>query len=369
MNTIRPYLKFDATADDVKDVFDKHPAIAKYFKEMHASHRHRVRLSIGTKYSKEVVDALLPIRKSGRVAYTGPFALLSGPGRDIIINIAGSLEGVTSPEIASQIADALAEKYNNNLTSQMMNLGAFRHGLMVMSGIDANDARKNEIVAATYRPQITKAFNDSRKPVFLARVDAGLNLPEPYKNLDDLVARAKAFIQDHRTVSPQQAADFLVIMSARPGEAETLQIGERGGVTGMLKKRKTNVDKQYNLVSAVGFDIAEQYLAAWLHAGSAAKRAAMLKLKDLCATWGIQRRDLRAVGSALAVKAEMLSGNVSNVQQQRDVHAAALRHEPTKPHPQQHYERVNDPLMQLYAQLSQLSPEQLDAVRSIVAQK
>ena len=368
MNKLRGLLKYDATLADLEKMLAEHPEIKKYFDGIATNHKYRYRTSLASLYSDEIVKTLLPPLKSGPKQYFGPYASCGGPIRDLIVETIGSLN-VETPEQAGELADKIVKYYSSNASSAAMGLAAFRQGLMVQHNVDPDQAKTNKIIAETYKPDITRAHNMKAGPRLEARALEGLNVPEPYQKIESLVDRAKEFIKNHRDPTPQNAADFLVIFSARPGEIEIMDLGERGAIVGVLKKRGMDIGKQYNIVSAIGIELAQEYMTAWKETNTTLRRLAVVGLKKLVIDWGIQRRDLRAIGAALAVKAEMLSGHVSNVQQQRDVHHAALRHAKGKATAQQHYERVNDPLTQLYAQMSESSPEQLEAIRAILAKR
>jgi hypothetical protein len=137
----------------------------------------------------------------------------------------------------------------------------------------------------------------------------------------------------------------------------------------MLKK-KADDDHKYNLVSAVGLQLATQYLEAWRGCPTGDRRTAMTGLTRLCATWGLQRRDLRAIGAALALRHELLEGNVTNSAQGRKLHAEALRHKPAaKAAAQVHYERVADPTSKVAADLAELGADDLAEVMAMIAAK
>ena len=85
-------------------------------------------------------------------------------------------------------------------------------------------------------------------------------------------------------------------------------------------------------------------------------------------SWGIQRRDLRAIGAHLAVRGVILAGNAYNTVQVDDARRAALRHAGPNIRPAvDRYARVVDPIAQLSAQLAELNMTQLDQVRALVS--
>jgi hypothetical protein len=349
----------------------EHPHVVQHFVDLNDDKgkidRSRARVAITREYGEEIADRLLPKRKPGRASYEGNFALLSAPARKAIVDKLGveQLEGLNwTPELTGAAADALVAKFANP-TSAAMALKNLRHGLMGLLGIDPKNAKTDPRTGATYREEVTTAHNARAAPRLEARARAGIVVPPPYERIGEIVARARAFVAAP-AATPQAAADLLVILSARPGEAELLKVGDRGAISGMLKKKPDDENK-YNLISVVGLQLAQQYLEAWRALPAGPKRTAMSGLSLLTATWGLQRRDLRAVGAALAVRAEALEGNAGNVGQARAIHAQALRHAPGRARAQEHYERVNDPMAQLCASLGELSVEDLAAVRALVA--
>ena len=369
MNTITPYLPIGATVSDAERVVAEHPHVPEYFARLtDRGNKARVRAAITKTYGEAIANFFVTREKPGRPQYVGDFALLSAPARQAIADALGvaKLEGIEwTPERASIAADTLVAKYASNATSAAMALKNLRHGLMSLLKIDPKDTKTDPRTGATFRREVTEAHNAKAAPRLEARAAAGIEVPAPYSRIGDLVARARAFVAEP-IATPQVAADLLVILSARPGEAETLKIGERGAITGMLKKKGGDTNG-YSLVSAVGLQLAEQYLEKWRALPLGQKRTAMTGLAQLTSTWGLQRRDLRAVGAALAVRAEALEGNAGNVGQARAIHAQALRHAPGRARPQEHYERVNDPMAQLCASLGELSASDLAEVRALVA--
>jgi hypothetical protein len=261
-----------------------------------------------------------------------------------------------TPEIASTAADVIAEYYTN-VSSAAMGLARFRIDLGALLKITPDNFMTNPIIIETYREFITKAHNLKSEASFQARIAQGIEVPDPYTSIADLAARARDFIANP-SATAQTAADLLVILSARPGESETLIIGDHGYVKGVLKKRGADIHEQYNIVSAIGPALAEQYLEKWNELYRSDKRKSMIDLTALARTWGLQRRDLRAIGAAMAVRAGVLDGQIHNAHQSRTIHKAALRHAVNpKKEAQTHYERVNDPLVEMAAQIAELKLE------------
>ena len=350
-----------ANAKEAQEFLTKNPTIAPILHDLYdnAVRRNRVRALLKKKgYAQDVIDILIPIQKVGRPITTGPFTLLSEPVREAIGKRLGMMieEVEWTPETASAAADAIVEYYPN-VSSAAMALTKLRHELCTTLNIPQADLMKNEITTSTFRSYITEASNEKSEARFQERIAQGIEVPPPYTSIADLAARAREFIANP-TATAQTAADLLVILSARPSEAETLTIGDHGYVKGVLKKKIADINKQYNIVSAIGPALAEQYLEKWNLLDRSSKRKAMLELTNLAHTWGLQRRDLRAIGAAMAVRAGQLDGQIHNVHQSRTIHKAALRHAVNpKKEAQTHYERVNDPLAELAAQIGELKIE------------
>ena len=370
MDNIFTLLKNSATIDEANIMLKQNPQnIVEQFASIQGSAKTVARAKlIAKQFSIEVINLLLPLMKIGRKAYGGKFSLLCKPGRDCVSTALNQDIGdVTwTPENATKAADALVEHYKSNVSSCAITLKNFRNGLFKELNVEPSD-KTNAIIASTYRTEITKAHNEMAAPRLAARAAEGIIVPDCYKVITDLKTRALAFIVEP-VATAQSAADLLVILSARPGESETLNVGNFGHVTGCLKKRDTDLNKQYALVSVIGVETASNYLTAWKELDGADRRKAMRELPKLASSWNLQSRDLRAIGASMAVLHETLEGNVSNVTQARTVHAEALRHEPTtQPAAQVHYERVNNPLEQMYAQISQLSAGDIDVIRALIA--
>jgi len=181
-----------------------------------------------------------------------------------------------------------------------------------------------------------------------------------------------AFVAGGVDPDAQTAADIMVALTARPGEVASIDVGERGGIRGAtivaLKKRYADNEPVFAVAGALGIPLTVRFVDAWSHSTVRSRNAALRGLPALCASWGLQKRDLRALGASLAVRAEVLAGNVGNDGQARDAHRAALRHgDPGRHRPAaENYARVNDPTAQLCAQLAELSAEDRQRVAALV---
>src|SRR5690606_42002243 len=149
-----------------------------------------------------------------------------------------------------------------------------------------------ETIGATERPAVTAAHNAAIAIRREERQKVGIDTQTPFKRIAELKARAKAFVKQPKTDAPsaQDAADLLVIWSARPGEEKTLRPGPNGGVIGALKKREFGGD-EYPVASTVGPKLALKYLESWR--ARPGTKEAMSALSKLVAEWGIKRPDLR----------------------------------------------------------------------------
>lgn len=379
MQRIAQYLPSpaDSTPELAAAMLGAAPTVAKYFADMSRSNKTRTRdrlLAAG--YPPGVVDVLLPkLAAGGRrppatvVDEGSPWALLPGPGRRAIMDRLGvdALPEAWTSDTASSAADALVAKYGHNPTSVTMALGKFRNVLKLLyAPADVPPAVRD----ATLRPEFTTEHNRLCAARLGERIAAGIEAPEPFHRIADLRTRVLAFIAGDTPPSGQTLADVLVTLAARPGEADRLELGERGaikGITaGVLKKTAADGEAVYPVVSALGEGVAGQLLDAWRAVPQRVKTKVRIELTALCRGWGVQVRDLRAIGSSLAVRAAALTGDVENAGQARIIRRGALRHEEGPPNAVNHYERVNDPLAQLCARLAELSAVDIERIAAEV---
>lgn len=367
MQSIRPYLDATATVADAEAFIAAHPELTARLNTTTRQHRTNTRMRLRTVYSAEVVAVLVPQVPFGRPkVYVGTWQIITQPVRELIIAqvCAGrDLETLAAadwtPQMAADAADIVVAHYPNSSSAHIA-LGKLRACLGVV-GV------AREIIAKTLRPETAKRHNEACELARVARIGVGIEIPECFQRVSDLRDRLEAFVASDPATSVADAAtaaDMLVALSARPGESETLKIGERGAVQGVLKKK--NRENLYNLVSAVGVELAEATLRRWKCAPADQRKAAMLALSPLCASWNLQRRDLRAIGAMLAVRAAVADGRVQNDGQARELHAAALRHDPAPQPAAVNYARVNDPTMAMAARIADLSPAMLAAVEAIL---
>lgn len=366
------------TAEDAGELLAGHPTVADYFERMDRAARSKIRTRLlGSGWAAEFVGVILPEQKRGArpvapVAEGSPWLLLVGPARLAIADALGVEElprdaATWTPERATAAADAITARYPN-ATTATLTLGKLRSALAL---IYAPATLPAAVRAATLRPELTEIHNEAGAARLAERVAAGVEAPEPFRRLADLRARVAAFVAGDTPASAQTLADVLVVFAARPGEAERLKVGERGGLTGItagvLKKRGGDGGAVYPIVSALGEETARDLLAAWKAVAPGIRMKAKRDLPGLCAGWGIQPRDLRAVGASLAVRAATLDGAAANAGQQREALRGALRHAPARAQAREHYERVNDPLAQVCAQLAELTLEDRNRISGEVS--
>lgn len=351
MQRVRDVVDCQASVTDAETSLENAPALRVYLDRLPASGRSRLRSRMRSHlYPEPLIYLVVPLHKQGKVAcpdrLTCVFAGIPGPARTAIANSFGleqfpltraewTCESVEDTKRrASLAADALLDHYSN-VASAAVKLTALRGALRALGFPEA-------IWAETLRPNITRAHNERNEARRCERVAAGIEIPEPYKCIRDLRERVIGYLAADRFYPDGLAAgDLLVTLSARPGEAESLIIGEHGGVRGILKKR--GVDAAFNIVSALGGDLARAFLELWRGTKADQRRCALKELTTIAHGWGLQRRDLRAIGAHLAGRAAAEAGEALNQGAIREVKRAALRHaERAQRDALDHYDRVND---------------------------
>jgi len=310
------------------------------------------------------VDEFLPKQQPGRVPQPlcRIFPNLSIPLKKAVAaaiekeTLPITMEEWDSPEMSDRAATAIIEYYNKP-SSASISLSQFRKGLRVLGC-------PLKIINTTLRPETTRLMNDQCEVRRGERATEGLVIPELFQRIADLTTRVEGYLDSDEVPTGQFAADFLVVFSARPGELSTLDLGARGGVIGVLKKR--GVVKTYNIVSALTEPTAIRLLQLWRTYTSADRRRAMKELKALVGGWGIQRRDLRAIGAHLAVRSAVLNGEVATTVEARDVHQSALRHETWRRAAVDNYARVVDDATKLAAQVAELPKKQRVQIATLI---
>lgn len=305
--------------------------------------KYKIKKLLKSKYSDEIVKHLIPANKRG----TKPAEknIWSPLGENLITFINGKtlFDGVNLLDTTSEMWTADKVKsaseaiisYYENPHSKANYLSTFRKILKSL-GVE------NEIIANSAQPEITRQHNEKMANRQLELIETGVDLPDAYKNVDDLISRIDAYLATNEKPTGQVAADLLVALSARPSESETLKVGEYGRISGILKKRNDDLTKEYNLITAVGIERATRFLNKWRGLLQEDRAAAMSQLKKLVVSMGIQRRHLRMIGAHMATKEARKLGLIKNDAQERLLHAEALRHEPHKMAAQDHYTKIND---------------------------
>lgn len=335
-------------------------------------------------------------------------ALLAGIAERLEVDLPLSEEvAFWTKEAASLASDEIHARYPN-YHSAVVNATKFRN---ILRGFGVNLG----VIDATKRAEVTTVHNAKIAVEREDREEKGIYIPPEFSNIATLVARAEAFIKAPVTdpVTSLNAADFMVIMTARPKEAlESFRPGPTGGVLGVLKKREED-EAEYPIVSAVGPALAFEYLVAWRARNPGAIKKAMNSLNERVKNWGLKRPDLRAIGAELAVRAGKESGELKNDGMVRSFREMALKHGEAKPATQKlgeflrvepqaepeikpeegvkvkeevkakeepapkkkpqrkaaqdHYTRVNDPTLRICAKLSNASADNQTAVDAFLS--
>jgi hypothetical protein len=157
-----------------------------------------------------------------------------------------------------------------------------------------------------------------------------------------MIERIDAFIAGENSPTAMTAADLMVALSCRPGEVSTLQIGQHGKVMGVLKKRNEDINKEYNLISAIGLEKATQFLDKWRSFPSEQQRYAMNQLKHFVSSMKIQMRHLRMIGAFLSAKVAQENGEIKNEAQLRNHYIKTLRHNEPRMAAVDHYLKINN---------------------------
>jgi hypothetical protein len=379
---IKKHLPNLQTADDVNQLFEQRPEIREAFDNISNDKKLRFQKStlrrklVGEHIPLEVINVLFPPYKGGKNRKVeGNFILLSnGLKHQIKEEIKRDIEDIPleewTPELSAEIADIIT-KYYPNVTTATHALGNMRLGLVNLGIADPDTMKNNPILKATLRPEITILHNAKHEENRVIRASEGLNIPPPFQKISDLKDRIKAFIEAPETGTVQTLADLMVTISSRPGEVETLKVGVAGGITGALKKRQRkrgqSNDEHYNIVSAVGEDLAIQFVEKWKSQPTKFKNDMVKQLPDYMAQFGMTAKDLRPIGAALALRAETMAGNADTIEKANELHRQALRHEkPRQRQAKAFYEIVKDPLSSLKASLNELSPEAIEAIRHMI---
>lgn len=315
-----------SSAEEVHAYLQANPEKATRIANTDPSTRSRVRKRLSDSgYSAEAISAFIP-KKCDRTV-----GMLSDKALNAIENFLGNpvSKTVWTPITAGHASEAIVGAYSN--PSTVARTLTFFRNMLRETGCS------EDILEATRRPAITREHNAQAGVARQKRMEVGLDIPKPLQDVVGILNRVDAYVANTKAYpTGQVAADFLIVFSARPGEAETLKLGENGGVVGVLKKRGDTVE--YPIVSVIPKDRAQAFLTKWVKASTLQRRLAMRDLSDIVHKWGIQRKDLRAIGAHLAVKAHA----PANVAQGEVLRIAALRHENPTVRAVDHYAIVNE---------------------------
>lgn len=253
-----------------------------------------------------------------------------------------------TPDHIVKVTHTIIELYSN-LNTQVQRFANIRAGLAWLNVPDEDIAVMNPITGP-----ITEERNYSNNKKISDRIMRGLDVPEEFHTVEGVARRVADYLRE-RPAEPsgQMVADLHIVFAARPGERQTLTIGPSGGVKGVLKKK--NAEEEFELLTVIGEAKARAFLALWKSYSTPKKSVAVKAFANLCQEWGVQQRDMRAIGAHLMVRAATLNGNIGNAGQQRQTTQKALRHGDAPRQPVDHYERVNDTEVRMAAaQISEL---------------
>jgi len=302
--------------------------------EMCASTRSKVRGVLRKAGYSDAVGALL----TRKYVATPHFGGLSGPACAIVSNALGSrprdIVDTWDVDTAREVSNQLVQSYSNSSSAANV-LAQLRAGLRDLGVPQLS-------IDATFHPEVTATHNLEIEVSRKRRMETGLDIPEPFRDVQTISARIVDQCHTGAPPTAQTAADLLVTFSARPGEAETLELGPADGLVGALKKR--GKEDEFPIVSAIDIDQARAFLKYWREQSSLDRIKAMTDLSSLVKTWGVLRKDLRAIGAHLAVRVRA----PANVGQAEDIRVAALRQAPPMKRAVDHYTHVNDESMDDY---------------------
>jgi hypothetical protein len=287
-------------------------------------------------FTDRSISTLLPSRRAE------PVELWAGMSEPLRGHIAEAINSAALPQRArdwtvakiTAATDALVDFYKTPAGANT-NLTKFRQYLRKI-GVSDN------MIQRTMRPEISAAVIENSNERHIERAEEGIEIPDAYRDVDGLAQRVVDFTTGS-PATPQVLADLLVVLSARPSEADTLEGAMVDGVPvivdGVLKKRGLEYEP-FPIVSMLPAPLALEFLQAWRAAPEADKVAARRGLRPLVHSWGLQVRDLRAIGATQAVNVRRIGGRVRNEAAARAILRQALRHY-GGPDAATRYQRVN----------------------------
>lgn len=338
-------------------------SFSDYYREeleaLSGHHKNRLRDILDKRgYSQEQIELLVPRKVSlirGYMPKRCDDAIAEALG------ISGKLprdRRFWTPARVGAAAKAIAEEYEGQLDGAVCNLTKLR------KFFKACGMSKREY-ANSYIRSLTIERNRRREKRTEARGIEGIVLPDEYEKISDLRARVNNYLRGTTPkLNPLMLADLMVTLCARPGEIYTLRT-TKNGVTGVLKKSSER-GQSYPIVSALGVDTARRFLDFWNRIPSRAQAEMDEDLEDLVSEWGIQKRDLRAIGCHLAMRANNISTSSATGYSDRMIGVAALRHNPPIKNPVDHYSRVLDDSRSMAAGISELSLRSKQKIRKII---
>ena len=307
-------------------------------------------------YSEEIIKMLLPLRQVGRPVsreYSEVFPKLHGSGyKDLVEALGATDDEIKDPtwwtcDRVNTATNSVMETYKSP-TYKSVSLSAFRNGLRNLGVPPA-------IVIASARPAVT-AEHIRLQNIRAEQLDAeGVNMPEEFTSVENLEERVRGYIADADFVpSADSAIDFMLALSARPGELTELELGPSGGISGSLKKRG-NGDIEFPIQSMIDTDLAKQFVEKWSATPKEIRLDAGRTARKVLKTKGVKTMSMvRKFGAYMAGEVQ----NPKNQAQRYMIEARALRHKITTRPATLHYgARINKPEIDLPAEMDDLIQE------------
>jgi hypothetical protein len=342
-NTIVFKLGDAKTDEEIREVIDSDPEFKQSLQIDNAAFKYKVRGLLNQKYGKRVTNnVIMPASKRG--APKKEKTLWSPLGNIVVrqfdeakfmpVKILDSTADDWTCERVKTAGDMIVNLYKNESTASNL-LSRFRK-ILESLGV------RRDITFCSSHPETTKVHNERMQERQKELIEEGIEVPEQYKDLDKMIERIDEFVAGNHEPTAITAADLMVSLSCRPGEVSTLQIGPHGKITGVLKKRGEDIDKEYNLVSAIGLEKATAFLNKWRSFLPEQRRYSMDQLKHFIKTMKIQMRHLRMIGAYLSAKVAQENGEIKNEAQLRNHYIKTLRHNEPRMAAVDHYLKINN---------------------------
>jgi len=372
MERIRRTVAPDDTAETAAESLAGNASTVEHLAALSRNHRSNLRAQMKRDgYSNAVIETVLPRLPNYRgVAQprTGPFTKipgpLAGPAREAIAAAVGltlaQLDALPdfknwTREMAAAGSQAVTDLYPRNLFTRMTMLSRWRAALR--EGEAPEDVRD----AAAPAPELAAEFKAVTRDHLDEQTARAEGVPEEFSTVRRLRTIAEEFIAG-APLAPLHVVALQVIFAARPGEVDRITVGPRGGLPpringGILKKK--DAAQSFEIVSALGADLAANYLDAYNSRSASEKARAAKGVPDLLRAWGVTGHAPRKWGAFLATRAAALEGRGNTAAALEDVRRGALRHaRPDKEPATRHYAGVFDPAHQLGAQVAE-APEDI----------